>query len=121
MSSLGLEIASLIFQPEALHKTAFHIYILATFLAPLTVLTGLHEADELHLHHPVVTLHKNFALSTMFGSILSLPILWFFHQYQPKVFRIIFFVFLVLAAGCVALAGYNGGRMVYEFGVGVEH
>ena len=64
-SAMGLEVLSLCFKKESLHRTAVHIYILAALISPLVVLTGLQDAQHLHLNHPVLTIHRNFALLTM--------------------------------------------------------
>ena len=120
IGAMGMEVLSLIFKKDNLHRTALHLYILATVITPFVVLTGLQEADHLHLKHPVLTIHRNFALLTMWGSLVSLPILWLAKREGEKVLRIIFIIFLLMLATFVSIAGHNGGRMVYEYGVGVE-
>ena len=130
LGAMGMEALSLIFsttggsasgeKKDNLHRTAFHMYILATVITPFVVLTGLQEAEHLHLSHPILTIHKNFALLTMWGSLVSLPILWLAKKKGEKVLRIVFIVFLLMLATFVSVTGYNGGRMVYEYGVGVE-
>lgn len=120
ISALSLEVLSLISKKESLHQTAKHLYVLAAIVTPFVVRTGFMEADELHLHHPVLEWHENFALLTMWTSLLSLPILWLFKKKIPRHFRLVFLVFLVLIVSSVSLAAYNGGRLVYEYGVGVE-
>jgi uncharacterized membrane protein len=119
LSAMGLEVLSLVFKKESLHRTAFHIYILATLITPLAILTGLQDAKHIHLNHPVLTTHKNFALLTMWVSLASLPILWLIRK-KEKILRIVFLVFTLGIVTFVTIAGHNGGRMVYEYGVGVE-
>ena len=75
IGAMGMEALSLIFKKDNLHRTALHMYIFATVITPFVVLTGLQEADHLHLHHPVLTIHKNFALLTMWGSLVPQQIL----------------------------------------------
>ena len=130
MGAIGMEVLSLIFsaiggsalggKKDNLHRTALHMYIFATVITPFVVLTGLQEAEHLHLSHPILIIHKNFALLTMWGSLISLPILWLVKKKGEKVLRIVFVVFLLMLAAFVSIAGYNGGRMVYEYGVGTE-
>ena len=120
IGAMGMEALSLILKKDSLHRTALHMYIFATVITPFVVLTGLQEADHLHLHHPVLTIHKNFALLTMWGSLVSLPILWLAKKKGEKVLKIVFIVFLLMLAAFVSVTGYNGGRMVYEYGVGME-
>ena len=120
IGAMGMEALSLIFKKDNLHRTAFHMYIFATVITPFVVLTGLQEAEHLHLNHPILTIHRNFALLTLWGSLVSLPILWLAKKKREKVLRIVFIVFLLILVGFVSVTGYNGGRMVYEYGVGTE-
>ncbi|MBP9855613.1 MAG: DUF2231 domain-containing protein, partial [Candidatus Omnitrophica bacterium] len=87
---------------------------------PLVVLTGLQEANHLHLSHPVLTIHKNFGLLTMWTSLISLPVLWIVSQRNPKLFRAVFLIFVLAIAILVTVTGHQGGRMVYEYGVGIS-
>ena len=130
IGAMGMEVLSLIFsaiggsasggKKDNLHRTAFHMYILATVITPFVVLTGLQEAEHLHLGHPILTIHRNFALLTMWVSLFSLPILWLAKKKSEKVLRIVFIIFLLMLVGFVSITGHNGGRMVYEYGVGVD-
>ena len=120
IGAMGMEVLSLIFKKDNLHRTAFHMYIFATVITPFVVITGLQEAEHIHLGHPILTIHRNFALLTMWVSLVSLPILWLAKREGEKVLRIIFIIFLLMLATFVSIAGHNGGRMVYEYGVGVE-
>ena len=121
VSALGLEFLSLILKKESLHQTALQIYILASVVAPLVAWTGLEEAEELHLvKHPVLDLHRALALFTMGLALVTLPILWIAKKRIAHSFRVIFFIFLVLVVSAVTFTDYNGGRLVYEYGVGVE-
>jgi uncharacterized membrane protein len=119
LSAMGLEVLSLVFNKESLHRTALHIYVLAALTTPLAVLTGLQDAKHIHLNHPILTVHKNFAFLTMWGSLASLPILWLIRK-NAKVFRVVFLIFTLIIVTFVTITGHNGGRMVYEYGVGVE-
>ena len=120
IGAMGMEVLSLIFKKDNLHRTALHMYIMATVITPFVVLTGLQEAEHLHLNHPILTIHRNFALLTMWGSLVSLPILGLASKKGEKVLKIVFIVFLLMLAAFVSVTGYNGGRMVYEYGVGTE-
>ena len=120
IGAMGMEVLSLVFKKDNLHWTAFHMYVFATVITPFVVLTGLQEAEHLHLSHPILTIHRNFALLTMWGSLVSLLILWLAKKKGEKALRIIFIFFLLMLAIFVSIAGHNGGRMVYEYGVGTE-
>ena len=120
MGALGLEIISLVFKKESLHKAAVTLFVMATVITPLVVWSGLEEAEHLNLHHPVLDTHKRFALLTMWGSLATLPFLWFAQRRNKAIFRIIFLICLLVFAIFVTITGHNGGRMVYEYGVGVD-
>ena len=118
--ALVAEVLSRITKIESLHHCAQYLYVLAAIVAPFVVLTGLREADELHLHHPVVELHEKFGLLTMWTSLVSLPILWLFKKKMARHFRLVFLIFLVLIVTSVVLGAHYGGRLVYEYGIGTE-
>ena len=120
IGAMGMEVLSLIFKKDNLHRTALHMYIMATVITPFVVLTGLQEAEHLHLNHPILTIHRNFALLTMWGSLVSLPILGLASKKGEKVLKIVFIVFLLMLAAFFSVTCYNGWRMVYEYGVGTE-
>ncbi len=120
MGALGLEIISLIFKKENLHRTAVALFVMATLVTPLVVWSGLEEAEHLNLHHPVLDTHKRFALLTMLGSFAAVPVLWVTYKRNKTAFRIVFLIFMLIFATFVTIAGHNGGRMVYEYGVGVD-
>ncbi len=94
------------------------MFILAVLSMPVVVLSGLWEADRLHLHHSVLDMHKRFALTAMWLSMAALPVLWFIRD--KRVFPILFLIFLMIFSGLLGLAAHQGGRMVYEYSVGVS-
>lgn len=120
VGALGMEILSVLFRREDLHRTAVHMCVLGVSLLPLVVWTGLEEAEELKINHPVAVLHKNLALGTAGVSFISILSLLFSFKKFVRYFRLIFVVFLLLVVGLTAATAYNGGRLVYEYGVGVE-
>jgi len=119
-SALIFDLLSFVFKKSYLHQTAICTYILAVFTAPLAVLTGGWEKDALHLRHPILERHEFFATITMWFSLVSLPIVWFIQKKYSQYFRPIFFVCLIAASIFVTLAAHQGGRMVYEYGVGIR-
>ena len=120
ISALGIQIAGLIGKKESLRQTALYLYILGAFMAPLAVQTGLWEAENLRVMHPIVEIHERFGRLTMGSSLLSLPLLWIVKRKSPKAFNTLFVICLVVVVGFVVVTAYHGGRMVYEYGVGVE-
>ena len=120
ITALVFELLSLILRKDSFHQTAMMLYIFAALISPLVVRTGLWEAEELNLHHPLLDKHQLFATWTMWVSLMSLPILWFFYREFPKFFKFLFLIFLVSIVSLVSLTGHFGGRMVYEYGVGIE-
>lgn len=120
VSALMMEAASFLFKKESFHRSAIHLYALACILAPLVVWTGFEEAEHNHLKHPVLSWHRNFALATLWTSWIGAGLFWLVQQRFKKYARTVFVIFLLLTAGLVTLAAYNGGRLVYEYAVGVE-
>lgn len=120
VSALVFDILSLIVRKENLHRAALSMYVCAALLTPLVVRAGLWEEERLHLGHPLLERHRMFALWTMWVSLMSLPVLWFIRKEIPRYFRPLFLVFLLTTSVLVTLTAHNGGRLVYEYGVGVE-
>lgn len=120
VSALGLGVVSVISRKSQLYQTAIHLYVLAALTTLLVVQTGLWEAERLHLKHPIFNLHKTFGLLLMFSSLLSLVILWLSRRLSERHFKIAFFILAVLMTGFVSIAAFYGGKMVFEYGVGVE-
>lgn len=118
VSAMGMQALGVVFNKDHFRQGAWLMFVLAVLSMPVVVLSGLWEADRLHLSHPVLTLHKRFALIAMWLSIIALPIFWFIRN--NKMFPIIFFVFLITVSGLLAFTAHQGGRMVYEYGVGVS-
>ena len=120
IAALGFEVASVILRKEKLHQTAFSLYVLAALVSPVVVQTGLWEEDALRIHHPILEIHETFALLTMWGALASLPIFWLVKKKKPAFFRRVFIFFTLLIAATVTIAAYNGGKMVFEYGIGTE-
>lgn len=119
-SSLIFEIFSLLFRKEHLHQTSFNLFVFAIICTPFALLTGFREAQELHLKHHVLDIHQTFAYATFISSLCGLLILWYIRKKNQPAFRKLFLVILICVACCVSVTAYNGGRMVYEYAVGVE-
>lgn len=120
VSAFLFELLSFLFKKEQWGKTAFYTYVLAVFVSPLAVQTGLWEAGRMHLKHPIVDLHRAFAFLTMGSSLLSLLILWLSSKVGSKEFKIAFRIFTVLMMLFVCVTAFFGGKMVFEYGIGVE-
>ena len=119
-TALILDILGRVFRREKLHEAAVVIYVIAALSTPLVVWAGLWEQQRLHLHHPVLEKHKLYALWTMGAALISLPVLWFLKRSSFKVFRAVFTCLLLFLAIMVTCTGYWGGKMVYEYGAGVN-
>ncbi len=120
ITALVLDILGRALRRENLHDAAVVIYITATLFTPIVVCSGLWEQQRLHLYHPVLTQHKLFAFMTLGVSWVSLPMLWFMKKKSVKVFRTGFTFFLLCMALLVTATGYWGGKMVFEYGAGVN-
>jgi len=119
VTALFFEILSRLSKKDLLSKTAILIYCFAAIFTPVVVYSGLHEEMRIHLNHPVLTNHKNYAFLTMWISLFSLPILWIILQRAQKAFKNFFLIVLIIINLTVILTAYYGGKMVYEYSVGV--
>ena len=120
MSAFLFEVGSLVFKRESWHRAAELVYVLAVCLAPLAVGTGLWEEQRHHLSHPVVTQHRNWAFMTLGLGLLSWPILTIMKKRDGRWYRWLFIIVLSAGAISVGAAGFFGGRLVYEYSVGIE-
>ena len=118
--ALALDILSFITKKKTFHHSALTLFIISALITPMVVRTGIWEAEKIGLSHPLLDEHRKFALWTMWTSLMSLPLLWLIKKEATKYFRIIFLVFLIATAILVSIGADKGGRMVYEYGVGVE-
>ena len=118
ISALGLEVLSLIFKKDALHQAAWYNYILAVLAAFAAVLSALIDGET--LKHTVFYTHRALGWWTLGIAFLSAPFLFYIKKKSLKLFKVLFFIFLIILASLVSLTGYYGGRLVYEYGVGVE-
>lgn len=120
ISAMGLEILAIVFKKENLQEASWLNFILAVLITPLVVLTGWQEARHLHLSHKVADIHKIFAFWTFgISSILAIGLWLIKKKFSKKLFRILFFISLILVVALVSICGYYGGRLVYEYGIGV--
>lgn len=114
----GFELLSLALKKDSFHNAAWYNYLLAILASGAAILAAWWDGEI--LKHPVFYTHKNLAYWTFwiaFGSGFVLPVI---KRKSKKAFRIIFFIFLVLVATLISITGYYGGKLVYEYGVGVE-
>jgi uncharacterized membrane protein len=121
VTALGLDVFGLVLRKENLHKMALYIYVIATFTTPIIVQTGILEQTRLHLNHPVLSQHRLLGLWAMWFSLTSLFIIWLVKRFASQYFRIIFFLALIFMAIVVSATAHYGGRMVYEYGVGIQN
>lgn len=120
VTALGFEIFALLFRKERLHQTALYIFVVAVFMSVGVVFSGIGEQNRLHLNHPLLNQHRLLALWTMGLSLGALPVFWISKVFLQKYFRFIFFIILLMVVGFVSFTAHYGGRLVYEYGVGVE-
>ena len=120
VSAMGMQGLGLFLKKDFLCKGAWLMFVLAVIAIPVIIFSGLLEADRLHLHHPVLTVHKNFAFAAMWLSLIFLPVLWCMRAKNNNFFQIIFLIVLFAVSILVGLTAHQGGRMVYEYGVGVS-
>lgn len=118
--ALALDILSFITKKKTFHHSALTLYVIAALMTPLVVRTGIWEAEKLGLSHPLLDQHRQYATWLMWVSLMSLPLLWLIKKEASKYFRILFLIFLITTSILVSIGADKGGRMVYEYGVGVE-
>lgn len=118
ITALGAEILSLIFKKDTLHKVAYCNYFFGILGAITAVLSAWR--DNMFLKHPVFYTHRNLAYITLIVALISGAILLLIKRKSEKFFRIIFFIFLIVIASLISLTAYYGGKLVYEYGIGVE-
>ena len=120
VTALILEISAVLFRKENLHKSALTIFTIGTLMTPLVVQSGLWQAEDLHLDHPLLDQHRQFAYLTMWGSLIALTGVIVLKNTFAKYARIFFLASLLVIVGLVAMTADRGGDMVFEYGVGVE-
>ncbi len=118
ISALGLEILSLIFKKEGFHQAAWYNYILGIAAAFAAVLSALIDGET--LKHTVFYTHRALGYWILGVAFLSSTVLFFAKKKSLQIFRILFLISLIVISLLVSVTGYYGGRLVYEYGVGVE-
>lgn len=120
ISAMGMQGLGLFLRKDFLRNGAWLMFILGVLSMSVVIWSGLWEADRLHLNHPILTAHKQFAFAAMWLSLGFLPVLWIMRFKNNKFFQILFLISLVIISSLLGLAAHQGGRMVYEYGVGVS-
>lgn len=120
VSAMGMQGLGCLLRKDFLRNGAWLMFILGVLSMSVVIWSGLWEADRLHLNHPVLTAHKQFAFAAMGVSLVAFPVLWVMRLKSFKMFQIIFLIVLIIVASLLGLAAHQGGRMVYEYGVGVS-
>ncbi len=120
ISAMGMQGLGCLLRKDFLRNGAWLMFILGALSMAIVVWSGLFEADRLHLHHPVLTVHKQFAFAAMWISLGVLPILWVMRFKNTRIFQATFLIVLIIVSSLLGLAAHQGGRMVYEYGVGVS-
>ena len=120
IGAMGMQGLGCLWRNDFLCNGAWLMFILGVLSMPVIVWSGLSEAAYLHLNHPVLTAHKQFAFAAMWFSLGVLPVLWVMRFLEIRMFQIVFLIVLMIVSSLLGLAAHQGGRMVYEYGVGVS-
>lgn len=120
VAALMFEAISLIGKRESFHQAAKYVFIFAALVTPVAVQTGLWELHKHQLHHPVAETHEHFAFYTLGVSLFTLTLLFFEKKVSAKLSRSIFLILLSIVVVLVLTTAYNGGRLVFEYGIGIE-
>ena len=118
--AMGIQVLGLAFNKETWRSAAWLMFVMAVIALPITALSGLWEADRLHLHHPVLEEHKQWAFAALWSSLAALPVLWFLKVKNNKAFQVLFLAAVLAVCVLLFLASHEGGKMVFEYGVGVS-
>ena len=116
----GMQALGLVFRKETWRAAAWTMSAMAAVAMPIVALSGLWEADRLHLHHPVLEEHKQWAFAALWSSLASAAVLWFLRSRNNKVFQLLFLAAALGISFLLFSAAREGGEMVYEYGVGVS-
>lgn len=117
VSAFIFEILSLVLKKELFHKTALCNYIFGVLGACAAVAAALLDGE--FLKHIIFYQHRTLGYATAGFGVLSLIILLLAKKKSKKFFRILFFLILLLTTGLVSATGFYGGKLVYEYGIGV--
>ena len=117
LTAFGVEILSLLFKKENLHQAAWYNYLLGILATIAAILAAWWDGET--LKHPIFYAHRNFAYATLGIALLSGIILSLIKKRNDKIFRIAFFISLLVIVILVSITGYFGGRLVYDYGIGV--
>ncbi len=121
VSAMGLELFAVVLKKEKLHSVAWINFILAVLGSAAAAVTGLLEAERLHLiSHPVFNTHRLFGFLTAGLGVAALALLGLLKRRSDRWFRFLFLITLIWVVSLVSIGSYYGGRLVYEYGVGVE-
>src|SRR3989338_3196452 len=107
ITAFGLEVLSLVFKKEDLHRAAWYNYILAILATIAAVLAAWWDGEI--LKHQVFYTHRNFAYATLGFALLSGMALFMIKKRAKKIFRIVFFIILLIIVALVSITGYYGG------------
>lgn len=121
ITGLGLEIVAIGFKKESLHRVAFVNFVLAVLGSVVASITGWFEAEHLHLvSHPVFNTHRLFGFLTAGLGVVALALLGPLKRRSDRWFRFLLLIALIWVVSLVSIGAYYGGRLVYEYGIGVE-
>lgn len=120
VAALVFEAISLVGKKESFHEAAKYVFVFASLMTPVVVQTGLWEFQKYQLHHPVAETHEHFALYTLGVSLFTLVLFFFEKKVPAKLSRSIFLILLSIVVVLVLTTAYNGGRLVFEYGIGIE-
>ena len=100
------------------YQAARYIFNLAAFFSILSVGSGLWEAARIGLNHPILSAHRFYAIIVMLVSCIFCCITHFIPaRFQRPAFSSVVLICVLL----VIITGYFGGKLVFDYGVGVEH
>lgn len=122
-AALLLDLLGIVLREDRIHHAAWWALLLGTVGAAAAVAAGL-QAEE-SVFHPdaaleVLSTHETLGITTL--TIFLFALLWrnLAGGGLPRPGRPVYLLLTALGVASLLAAGYMGGRLVYEFGVGVR-
>ncbi|MFQ5589250.1 MAG: DUF2231 domain-containing protein, partial [Nitrospiria bacterium] len=119
-----------VFYKERFHFVATWLLYMGVFAAVITVGSGFGAAAQVAAHDPLghdspahhfIHTHRNWMLlSTLFGMGLAVYFLWVNQRDKWRSHRFGLFAGSLVLALLVSMGADRGGRLVFEFGTGVN-
>lgn len=117
MTAFFFQILGIFKSDEKFLKTAWYLLLCVAVVMPLAALTGWFEVERIKLRHPILDAHRLAGFIALGLAWIAVATGYFLRQSNKQKFVLLILLFLLALS--VGIAGFYGGKMVYEYGVGV--